>query len=80
MNSTRFFAWDLFLQVSQAIVGIYLGSALDLKKEDDQDPANKINNAVLAINVLVVAINVLISSFDMRDTDTLTMATEPPLN
>lgn len=59
----------LFFQVVQAIVSIYLGSALDLNKEDDEAPANNINNAVLAINVLVVAINVLISSFDMRSSE-----------
>lgn len=43
---------------------------------EDQDNANKINNAVLGINVVVVAINIIISAFDIKAGDQLNDSTE----
>ena len=48
---------------------------MNINKPEDQDNANKINNAVLGINVVVVAINIIISAFDIKAGDQLNNST-----
>ncbi|XP_015125036.1 ninjurin-2 isoform X1 [Diachasma alloeum] len=55
------------LQILQGMIFIFLGSSLNINKQQDQNKANLWNNFALLLLVLTVTINIVISVFEMRE-------------
>ncbi|XP_044737366.1 ninjurin-2-like isoform X2 [Chrysoperla carnea] len=58
---------SIVLQILIAIIGVFLGSALNINKEHEQNKANCANNIALSLTVITVAVNVVISGFDIKE-------------
>lgn len=65
------FIWISYQKVLQAILCVLLALILDINQIDQQKAAEICNNMSLAIVIVVVALNVVISSFDIKNGDTI---------
>lgn len=62
-----FFFFHFYFKVLQASLCVFLGTSLNINKENQQISASRANDFVLVLNMLIVGVNIVLNAFDMKE-------------